>query len=173
MKSVLFVDDDPNVTAAVIRSQRKEPYKAISARSADEALEILARENIDVVVSDEQMPGMLGSELLSIVAQKHPQTVCIILTGHANIESAIRAINEGHIYRFLTKPCHEADLAQTIHQALEYKELVETSQRLLRENKHQAEILAGLERQHPGITQLKKSHSGSLIIDDDNAEAGE
>jgi DNA-binding NtrC family response regulator len=169
MKRVLFVDDDPNVTAALIRSQRKEPYEVRGANGADEALNLLAREPFDIVISDEQMPGMLGSEFLSIVAKKHPETVRIILTGHANIESAIRAINGGEIYRFLTKPCHEAELAQTIRQAIEHKDLVEMSQRLLRENKQQSEILAGLEKQYPGITQIKKSRNGSLILDEEQS----
>jgi len=68
-----------------------EPYDILSAASAEEALPILDREQVDVVISDEKMPGMSGSEFLAIVRQEYPDTVRMILTGHASLESAIRA----------------------------------------------------------------------------------
>lgn len=165
MKRILFVDDEPNLTAALARSMRRESFEVFCAKSADEALEILAHESMDVVISDDLMPGMRGSELLSIVSKQYPDTVRIILTGHADVQSAIQAINEGEIYRFLTKPCHEADLILTIRQGLERNELLATSRRLQKENQSQAALLNRLEKQHPGITQLKKSETGALIID--------
>ncbi len=124
MKKVLFVDDEPNILSALTRSQRNESYEILSASSSEEALEILARESVDVVISDEQMPGMPGSDFLLMVAKLYPDTIRIMLTGECNLNSAIRAINEGAIYRFLKKPCHTADLTQTIHEALEHRELV-------------------------------------------------
>ena len=165
MKKILFVDDEPNVLSALARSLHKEPYEVISASSAQMALDLLSRLVVDVVISDEQMPGMLGSQFLALVAQRYPETIRIILTGHANLSSAIRAINEGEIYRFLTKPCHEADLALAIRQALEHRELVVLSQKLLKENQQQAAILQNLEKENPGITQLLKDASGTLLLD--------
>jgi two-component system probable response regulator PhcQ len=73
---------------------------------------------VDVVISDEKMPGMSGSEFLSLVRQEYPDTIRIILTGYGSLESAIRAINEGEIYRLFTKPCNVIDLAITIRLAL-------------------------------------------------------
>jgi two-component system probable response regulator PhcQ len=105
-RRVLFVDDEPHVTESLKRALRKEPYEVLSANSADEALEVLARQPVDVVISDEKMPGMQGSEFLAVVCKQYPETIRIIMTGHGSIEAAIRAINEGEIYRFLTKPCN-------------------------------------------------------------------
>jgi len=165
MKTVLFVDDDRNILEALARSQRREPFEILSAGSAREAMEALERQRVDVVVSDEMMPGMLGSEFLSIVARRFPDTIRIILTGHASAESAVRAINEGQIYRFLLKPCHPADLAVTIRQALERQELEALSRKLMQQIQRQSALLQSLEAEHPGITQLKKDESGALILD--------
>ena len=118
---VLFVDDEPKVTRAIKHTLRKENYEILSAVSAQEALGILERESVDVVVSDEQMPGMSGSELLARVCREYPDTVRIILTGQASLEAAVRAINEGEIYRFLEKPCDAEELATAIRQALQQR----------------------------------------------------
>jgi len=165
MKTVLFVDDDRNILDALTRSQRKEPFETLRASSARDALELMERHRVDVVISDEMMPGMLGSEFLAVVARRFPNTIGIILTGHANTESAVRAINEGQIYRFLIKPYHPADLAATIRQAIEHQELVALSQRLLEQNKQQSALLQKLEAEHPGITRLKKDPTGTLILE--------
>ena len=164
---VLFVDDEPHVTDSLRRALRKEPYDVLSAHSADEALRVLARESVDVVVSDEKMPGMPGSEFLARVCKLYPETIRIILTGQASIEAAIRAINEGEIYRFLTKPCNEVDLAFTIRQALQLKDLMVISRRLWEKTKRQSSILQELEQEHPGITRVKRDSTGAIIMDDD------
>jgi len=92
---VLIVDDEPTITDLLKDALANEPYDILSAASAEEALPILDREQVDVVISDEKMPGMSGSEFLAIVRQEYPDTVRMILTGHGSLESAIRAINEG------------------------------------------------------------------------------
>ena len=83
-----------------------------------EALRILVVEPVDVVVSDEDMPGMRGCELLATVREHSPGAVRIRLSGKGSLETAIHAINDGEIYRFLTKPCNTTDLAHTIRHAL-------------------------------------------------------
>jgi len=165
MKAILFVDDDPLVLDAAVRALHKEPYELLGATSAEKALEILSERQVDVIVTDEQMPGMLGSELLSLVAKDYPDTMRIILTGHANVDAAVRAINEGQIYRFLIKPSHAAELAISIRQALEHKELLEMSRKLLKQNKVQSTLLQNLEKDHPGITRLNTDSSGTVILD--------
>lgn len=167
---VLFVDDEPNVTKALKRALHREPYEILSADSADEALEILERESVDVVVSDENMPGMTGCELLAVVHKKYPDTIRIILTGHASLDVAIRAINEGQIYRFFTKPWNDVDLAITIRQALQQKDLVEESRRLLKMVRHQSTILQELENTHPGLTSVRRDASGRILIEDEHDE---
>jgi len=164
--TILFVDDEPLVTQALKRALHKEPYRVLSAHSAVQALEVLARQSVDVVISDEMMPGMLGSEFLAVVCRDYPDTVRIILTGHANLKTAVRAINEGQIYRFLTKPCDEEELTVTLRQALQQKELMTKSRRLLQAVKHQHAILEDLEKVHPGITSVDRDATGVIVLDE-------
>ena len=120
---VLFVDDEQHVLDGIKRSLYKEPLKLYFARCASQALDILAKEDIDLIISDERMPHMSGSELLKTVHEKYPQTIRIMLTGHADVEAAKRAINEGKIYSFLSKPIGKDELLATIYQALTQKEV--------------------------------------------------
>jgi DNA-binding NtrC family response regulator len=167
---VLFVDDEPNVTKALKRALRGEHYDILTADSADEALEILARESVDVVVSDENMPGMTGSEFLAIVCDKYPDSIRIILTGQGSLEVAMQAINNAQIYRFFTKPWNDVDLAITIRQALQQKDLVQESQRLLKMARHQSTILQELEKEHPGLTSVEKDGSGRILMEDEDCD---
>ena len=77
-----------------------------------------------LIVYDEEMAGMSGTEFLGRVAEQYPDTVRIVLTGHPTLPAALRAINEGKVYQFFTKPCNEIDLAITIRRALEQKDLL-------------------------------------------------
>jgi two-component system probable response regulator PhcQ len=162
---VLFVDDDTNFIDAQKRRLRGEPYDVIGASSVGEALAILEGDKIDVVVSDEKMPGTPGSVFLSAVFKDYPDIIRIMLTGHGSLEVAIKAINEGQIYRFLTKPCHEVDLKNTIRQSLEHKQLLDSSKRLLRVVQHQSRMLADLEQKNPGITRVSRDSNGAVVID--------
>jgi two-component system, probable response regulator PhcQ len=165
--TVLFVDDERSVIEGLRDALRKEPYRVLVATSGEEALELLARNDVAVVVSDEQMPNMPGSVFLSIVRQRYPSTMRMILTGQASLDAAVRAINEGEIYRFLAKPCAPLDLAQSIRHALQTRELTEQSARLLITARMQRGVIAELERGHPGITAVARGVDGSVIIDDE------
>jgi DNA-binding NtrC family response regulator len=132
MTTVLFVDDELAVVEGLKRSLWKEPYVVLTAGSAAEALEILETTSVDVIVSDERMPCVSGSELLKRVQHAYPKTIRIMLTGEAGLPAAVRAINEGSLYRFLNKPLSPTELVQTIRQALKMKELTEQSARLHR-----------------------------------------
>lgn len=127
---VLIVDDEPAITKMFEDVLSPEPYTIMTAGSAEEALDILGRHQVDVIISDEKMPGMSGSELISVVQKKYPDTIRIILTGHPSVESAIRAINEGEVFRFFTKPCNVYDLAMTVRKALRQKGFMKESRRL-------------------------------------------
>ncbi|MBI3410181.1 MAG: response regulator [Planctomycetes bacterium] len=119
--TVLFVDDDLGVLQALMRRLRKEPYQIRTATSAEEALVILSQARIDLVVSDLNMPGMGGMEFLSRVAKEYPQCVRIMLTGQPSLTVAMSAINNGEVYRFLTKPYDSNALAGIIREALEHR----------------------------------------------------
>jgi len=125
-QAVLLVDDDENVLHGLARVLRHQPYRLYTAHSAEEAVWTLKRQRIDVIVADEKMPGMSGSELLLWVAKEYPDVQRIVLTGHATVDTAVRAINEEGVFRFFTKPCPEFELAVAIRMALEQREKMVT-----------------------------------------------
>lgn len=116
---VLLVDDDANLLRGVCRTLRGQPFKLLTARSAEEALSIVKSHPIGVIVCDERMPGQSGTELLAWIAQHCPEVVRIVLTGHTTPETTMRAINEGRVFRFFSKPCKPLDLAVAIRDGLE------------------------------------------------------
>ena len=115
---VLFVDDEVRVTQNLRAVLRKLPIEVHTASSAEEGLDLLARHRMHIVVSDERMPGMQGSQFLAEVRRRYPDTIRIILTGQASLDATIEAINEGGIFRFLSKPCDAADLIATLEEAI-------------------------------------------------------
>ena len=131
MKRVLCVDDEPNLLQALERQLRKQ-FEIHTAVGAEAALQKLAAEGpFAVVVSDLRMPGMNGTQLLSAVRERYPDTVRIMLTGQADLAAAIQAVNEGNIFQFLTKPCPAESLARTLAAALEHHRLVLAERELL------------------------------------------
>ncbi len=163
--TVLIIDDDTAIREMMKESFSKEPYTVLIAGSANEALSILSQGPVDVVISDEKMPGMSGSELLAVVRKKYPDTIRMILTGHGNLDTAIRAINEGEIYRFFKKPCNMIDLAITVRQALQHKAVLEKNQLLQKVVAQQDTLIHDIENQHPGISDIKRNADGAIILE--------
>lgn len=129
--TILFVDDDPNILSAYTRTLRRR-FRMTTASGGEEALQIVQTQGpFAVVVSDMRMPGMDGIELLTHVRNFHPDTVRIMLTGNADMGTAIEAVNQGNIFRFLTKPCESEDLATTLDAALKQYQLVTSERELL------------------------------------------
>ena len=120
---VLIVDDDDNVRNGLLRVLRQQPYQILTAQTADDAISCLKKLPVNLVLSDDRMPGMSGIELLTWVANHYPETVRIMLTGEATTKLAVRAINEAKVYRFFTKPCDHVELALAIREALEERAL--------------------------------------------------
>jgi two-component system probable response regulator PhcQ len=162
---LLLVDDEPNLTSALVRSLDRSQFEIFTADSAQQGLLILAGHDIDVVVSDERMPGMTGSQFLSEVRKRWPNTIRMILSGQADLEAAVRAINEGEVYRFLLKPCHPKELQLTIQQGLQHKKLVAQSRRLLQEHQKTQNLLDELEKANPGITKIDVDEDGAIDME--------
>ena len=114
--TVLFVDDEPRITSALRAIFRRE-YKVLIANSGADALEVLEKNDVDVLVSDQRMPEMLGNELLAMVSQKHPQTMRILLTGFMDKQAIVDSINQGEVYRFINKPWDNDQMREIIAEA--------------------------------------------------------
>ncbi|HHN64376.1 MAG TPA: response regulator [Nitrospirae bacterium] len=168
--TILVVDDEPNILSSIKRLLMDEPYEIAMATTAEDGLEILKHRAIKVVVSDECMPGMSGSEFLAIVKTRYPDVIRIILTGHASTEAAIRAVNNGEVYRFLTKPWQDYELILTLRKAIEQYNLQEENRRLLNLLKRQYIELELLRRRYPEITEIERDEEGNLLIDEDISE---
>jgi adenylate cyclase len=130
--SILYVDDEPhNLTTFKATFRRK--YRIFTAGGGEEGLEILRKEEIPLVISDQRMPGMTGVEFLERVAREFPNTMRIILTGYSDVEAIIRAINRGAIFRYITKPWAETELQMTIENARQVYALQQRNRDLVRE----------------------------------------
>ncbi len=119
--TVLLIDDDVHLLHGLTRALRRLPYRFVTACSAEEAMLVLKQWPIDVIVCDEQLPGMRGSDLLAWAAQHLPDVPRIVLTGQPDVPTALKAINEGKVFRFFTKPCRDVDLAIAIGEAIELR----------------------------------------------------
>ncbi|CDF95109.1 MULTISPECIES: EAL domain-containing protein [unclassified Pseudomonas] len=115
--TLLLVDDDLGVLSSLKRLLRHENYLILTATSAQEALKLLAEHQVGVIIVDQHMPGMNGTELLARIRTMHPHTVRMVLSGSAAVDNVTEAINRGEIYRFLTKPWHEAELLETVRES--------------------------------------------------------
>jgi two-component system, probable response regulator PhcQ len=168
--TVLLVDDEPAILSAIRRSLRGETYRILTCNDPREAISILERESVDVLVSDIDMPGMSGVELVGHVRRAFPDVVRILLTGRGSLESALRAINDGEVHRYLTKPWDEDELRETIAQALQRLHELRRAAAAERASSRRALLYAELEREHPGITR-RPVRGQAYIIDTDKAIA--
>lgn len=129
--TILAVDDEENVLRALNRVFRQEPFRFVTANGGEAALkEINAGLTPTLVISDQRMPGMSGSEFLSRVKELLPDTMRIILTGHGDLESAIAAINDGEVYRYILKPWGDDDLRLVVRSCIERYELIAENRQL-------------------------------------------
>ena len=164
--AVLLVDDEANVLSALGRSLLEDPIELVTSTSGEQALDVLAEQSFKVVVSDERMIGMQGSEFLSRVKELYPNTIRIMLTGHATLEAAMKAVNEGEIYRFFSKPWNDHDLKFAIRSAIEKFDLEAENKRLLATIKQQSLEMKVLEKRYPGISRVEKDDGGNFILPD-------
>ena len=137
----------------------------ICASSAQEALGILRVKKLDVVISDEEMPGLSGTAFLKEVRRLYPDTIRFILTGKATLDTAIQAINEGGISGFFLKPCNDAELVLSIRRELEKRDLIVAAARLLQKVKRQTTLIARLEIEHPNITKVHRDRDGAVLLE--------
>ena len=120
-KTVLFVDDEERVLSCLKGGLLDEPYKTLFAKSGKEALEILEKNEVHVIVTDMRMPEMGGLELLKAVKEKYPHIVRMVLSGYTQVTTLLTAINQGTIFKFITKPWDfEEDFKPAIREAIEY-----------------------------------------------------
>ena len=162
---VLLVDDEPSILRLHAEFLAEGNFDVSTAGSASEAREILAARVIDVVVSDHLMPGCKGADFLAEVREAHPEVVSIMLTGHATVPTALRAINGGQVHRFLQKPCSQETLVEAVASAAKYAHLLGCAKALADDDARRRHALRELERLHPGITHVERTSDGLVRLE--------
>ena len=164
--TVLIVDDDPHLLESLRRVLRREPFNVLTFQSCEEALMALDSIPVDVIVSDQELPGMSGTEFLKRVSARYPAITRYMLTGKATLNSAIDAINNGGISRFFQKPCDPLDLVVSIRQGIQQHKLMVAAYQLLLENERQSALLSQLEKLYPSITKVNRDADGAINLED-------
>jgi two-component system, probable response regulator PhcQ len=128
---VLVVDDEPGVRAALTQVLQRLGYMVMTAESGEEALQRLQENPVEVIISDQHMPGLSGIDLLKLVRVRHPRVVRIMLTADKDPDVPIRSINEGEVYRFIRKPWNNNDLRTVLSFAFEIARLEQEKRHLV------------------------------------------
>src|SRR6266480_6297957 len=116
---VICIDDDPPVLSAIRRLLRHEPYEVLTTLDPAEVIRLVTSREVNLIVADQRMPLMLGTELLKTVRQHSPGTICVILTGHADLSDIAGAMNDGAVDRLIRKPWDDADFRKMIRELLD------------------------------------------------------
>jgi FixJ family two-component response regulator len=156
-KQRILVVDDEEAILETMTFTFEDDYDVLTANSARAGLETLAAEGpVAVVISDQRMPEMTGVEFLAEVFERHPATVRMILTGFADMDATIGAINDGHVYAYITKPWEPDELKQVVRRAIEHYELARENERLVEELKGANVFLQGV---------IDELDTGALAVD--------
>jgi len=143
-KAVLFVDDEASILTSLQRLLRKEPYTVHTAVGGPAGLELLKKHKVHMVVSDQRMPEMSGTQFLQRVKELYPDTIRMVLSGYAEAAAIVDAINEGEVFRFIGKPWKDEDLRVTIRRGLEHYDIIRENQSLQHQSIKQLEELQRL-----------------------------
>ncbi len=162
--TILIVDDEELILEITSKALMNDHYQIFTAINAEEALTILENNEVHLVVSDQKMPGLSGIDFLKKVKQIYPDILTIMLTGYADIDVAIDAINLAGVYKFILKPWDAAELRLTVRRALELRHLVMERDSLLDRIKTQEAVFEEMEKKYPGITKVERDQDGVVIV---------
>jgi two-component system, probable response regulator PhcQ len=171
--TVLLVDDDWEILELFRHMLRREAFEVETARTALDAFNVLASRPVAVVIADERMPGMSGTEFLTRIQIEYPDVIRMMVTGQASVEVAMRAINEGQVFRFLTKPVRSAALISTLREAIAAWDLRREQPAAGSDTSRRASEIAALESEWQGLMHVKRDPSGAIVVDDPDADLAE
>ncbi len=144
--TILIVDDEVNILQSLKRVFRREPFRILTASGGEEGLEILQKEHVDLIISDQRMPGMSGVQFLARSKELYPETIRIILSGYTDVNTITEAINIGNVYKFIMKPWEDEALKTTIRETFEMSRLQRENRQLTETIKKQNEELKYLNK---------------------------
>jgi two-component system probable response regulator PhcQ len=163
-KHILVVDDEESIRDSLTAVLEREKYVVHQAEGGEAALLILKQHPVQLVISDQNMPGMTGIEFLKLVRERFPQVIRIMLTGDPDPQVIIRSVNEGEVYRFLKKPWDNTMLRVTLYFAFETLQLEEENRRLITALRRQVNFLRDLQRDFPYLTAMTRDEDAELLL---------
>lgn len=166
MHRLLLVDDEHGILNSLERVLGRDGYEVNSFTSGPAALKAAEKHPYHIVISDYRMPEMDGIAFLKKIKELQPDAVRVILTGHADVEAVMEAINTCEVYRFLSKPWNDQELKLTVRQALQHQELLLENRRLAEEVRRQRLTLERLEQLYPGIAAIRQTDDGRILIEE-------
>jgi len=161
--TILVVDDEGMFIEYIQRVMSDENYNVITVDSGQEGLDILEKQQVSMVISEYEIPLMNGLEFLEKVRIIYPNILTIMVTEHADIELAIRAINEAGVYKFLLKPLDDIYFKNMIKKTLESLQVIKERDVLIRRVKTHESTLKDLEKRYPGITKVERDEDGYIL----------
>ncbi len=163
---ILIIDDEEEILQALSRLLRNPGYELHCAHSPAEALALAEQYGVDLVLCDYMLDkAMNGVELLTRLVKDRRDVITILMTGYVDIKIALEAINTLGVYKFVLKPWDNDDLLVTVRRALEQRSLILENRRLQDELKKREMLIDRLEKEHPGITQVKRDKDGRIILE--------
>lgn len=162
--SVLLVDDEPEILFSLRGLLRRE-FELYTAESGAEALEVLRQHPVQVIMTDQRMPQMSGTELLRRSQDECPEAIRMVFTGYADIKAVVDAINQGQIYRYLTKPWDPDELVAVLHEACEHYDRLAERRNLLRSLRDHVARCAGLLEGLPGGSPESAKRDGAALLE--------
>jgi DNA-binding NtrC family response regulator len=167
--TVLIVDDEPEILNTLRRQLRAEGYRLLMTTSPIEALNLVAKGGVDVILADIDMPEMNGLELVASLRRDHPAIVRLLLTGDSSVESALDAINRGEVFRYLTKPWDREALRLTLRESIARQDELRSAAAASQRAADRDRLLRGLVEQQPGILEVRREDE-VYVIDGRNLE---
>lgn len=152
-RTLLLVDDEEAILSSLRRLFRRDGYRILTATNGAQGLALLSQQPVGVILSDQRMPGMTGIEFMREARRLHPHTVRMTLSGYTDLESIIEAVNEGAVYKFLTKPWDDDLLRHHVAQAFEQSELAAENHRLGEALRHANRELAIANQRLEGLVR--------------------
>ena len=165
--TLLLVDDEPSILSSLKRLLRGDGYRILTAASGQQGLDMLATHAVDVIVSDQRMPGMTGVEFLRAVRQSYPDTVRLVLSGFTELQTVTDAVNAGAIYKFLTKPWDDGQLRAHVQEAFSYGAMANDNRLLTLQVHTASQKLAAVNRQLETVLarQRRELEHGAISLD--------
>ena len=178
MVKIQLVDDEPNILSALQRLLRPHHWELHAFTDAQEALLALTEHEYAVIISDYKMPNLDGITYLQFAKQRQPHAMRMVLSGHGDRQSMMKAINQAEIYRFLSKSWEDYEIETALKAAIDLYLLRSENLRLVTQVRNQKNALERqrqellrLEAEHPGITRVRRDAEGALMLDDDVEES--